>query len=105
MGRPSKHGANIGAYRSRPLWLEAAGIVGKGIDARRNASCWLDQELARLPTRSVVPAGGVPGPLALIAAFGIPHLRIKRGGSGGEATAVPKPGPVPAPMPTWAGAG
>lgn len=46
-GHPSKHGANVGAHRSRPPWSSSPGawrgetvaIVGKGIDAWRGATC------------------------------------------------------------------
>jgi len=48
-GHPSKHGANIDANWSRPLWPrtsetrpgKAAGIAGKGIGARPGATCYL----------------------------------------------------------------
>ena len=51
-GHPSKHGANVDVHRSRPPWPrmsglwrgEAMAIVGKGIDAWRDAMCELRLE-------------------------------------------------------------
>src|SRR6266702_4346399 len=80
-GRPSKHGANIDAYWSRPLWLreletrpgESGGIVVKGTGGRaqRNAAIRVRQEMS---SRFAIPAGGAPGPFGLLIAFGIPLM-------------------------------
>jgi hypothetical protein len=76
MGHPSKHGANVGAKRSRPLPRAAA---SRGIAVRRDAPCRLRSGLSKGADTLGNPAGGVPGPLVLTAPSASRGLRAASG--------------------------